>query len=161
MLITNLALGLGTYYAISKKSRTLVPPNISKAFTISDGSFDEAYLELISEFLIHKKLNVTPANVHRQYGLLLDYVNAENWSKIQPRLLREANHIKAENISSHFDVTKVDIALDDLKVRFTGTLQKHVGSRALEPEMVTYEVSLSYEQAEISLHSINRLEKKT
>jgi conjugal transfer pilus assembly protein TraE len=161
MLITNIVLGMSIYQAINNKSRTLVPPFISKAFTVSDGDVDEPYLEMMGEFMVHKKLNITPANVHRQYGMLLDYVSEQQWPNVQPRLLREAEQIKSENISSRFDVVQVEVALEDLKVRFTGDLQKHVGSRPLDPEKnVVYEVSFSYEQAEISLLSINRVEQK-
>ena len=159
MLITNIVLGVGMYQAINSKSRTFVPPLISKAFTVSDGNVDEPYLEMIGDFLVHKKLNITPASVHRQYGMLLDYVSEKHWPTIQPRLLREAEQVKSENISSRFDIKQVEVALEDLKVRFTGKLQKHVGSRPLEPEEnVVYEVSFSYEQGEISLLSINRVE---
>jgi conjugal transfer pilus assembly protein TraE len=159
MLLTNIVLGVSIHQAINSKSRTLVPPLISKAFTVSDGQVDEPYLEMMGEFLLHKKLNITPANVHRQYGLLLDYVSEQHWPSIQPRLLREAEQVKSENIASRFDVEHVEVALEDLKVRFTGALQKHVGRRPLAPEKdVVYEVSLGYEQGEISLLSINRVD---
>ena len=112
----------------------------------------------MGEFLVHKNPTLPP-RMSRQYGMLLDYVSEQHWPDIQPRLLREAEQVKSENITSRFDIEQVEVALEDLKVRFTGELQKHVGSRPLEPEKkAIYEVSFSYEQSELSLLSINRVE---
>ncbi|MDC5808011.1 type IV conjugative transfer system protein TraE [Vibrio europaeus] len=159
MLVTNIMLGVSVHKAFNSKSRTFVPPLISKAFSVSDGQVDAPYLEMIGEFLVYKKLNVTPASVHRQYGLLLDYVSEQHWPSIQPRLLREAEQVKSEHISSRFDIEHVEVAVEDLKVRFTGVLQKHVGRRPLAREKdVVYQVSLDYAQGEISLLSINRVD---
>ncbi|GLO64196.1 protein TraE [Vibrio sp. MACH09] len=157
MLLTNIALGWGMYHAVNSKSRTVVPPQISKAFTISDTNIDESYLQQMSEYFMHLRLDVTPASVHRKYSILLDYVTAEDWPTVQPKLLREAEHVKSQNISSRFDVDKVEIALEDLEVRLTGVLQKHVGSRPLAPETATYLVSLRYQHGEISVPSIQRI----
>jgi conjugal transfer pilus assembly protein TraE len=157
MLIVNLGLGVTVYQLVIHKSRTMTPPTLSKAFTISDATVDESYLEQMGEYFLNLKLNVTPASVHRKYSILLDYVTEEDWPNVQPTLLREAEYIKAENISSRFDVEDVAIALSRLEVRFSGVLQKHVGSRPLDPEPTTYVVSMNY-AGEISVRSILQVE---
>ncbi|MDN3686153.1 type IV conjugative transfer system protein TraE [Vibrio sinaloensis] len=163
MLITNIVLGYTVNQALTHQSRTLVPPSISKAFTVSDGSIDEPYLEQMADYLIYLKLNVTPGNVGRQFGQLLEYVDEQSWSLIQPKLLREANLIKKkDNISSHFSVESVRISLDTLQVQLYGkTAKKFVGQRPLEPEMKWYQVSFSYQQGEIGLKSIDEIEVTT
>lgn len=161
MLITNLVLGYTSYQALTHQSRTLVPPTLSQAFTVSDGAVDEPYLQQMAHYLLHLKLNITPASVGRQFGLLLDYVDETSWHSVQPKLLREAKVIKKDNISSQFAVEDVRISLDTLQVQLYGTLQKHVGQRALEPEMKWYQVNFSYEQGSIGLLSIEAVEVNT
>ncbi|WP_101961128.1 type IV conjugative transfer system protein TraE [Vibrio harveyi] len=160
MLITNLVLGYTSYQALTHQSRTLVPPSISKAFTISDGDVDEPYLEQMADYLLYLKLNVTPGSVGRQFGQLLDYVDEQHWHTLQPKLLREANIIKKDNISSQFSVEEVRISLETLQVQLYGKLQKYVGQRPLEPEMKWYQVSFSYDHGVIGLLSIEQVEVK-
>jgi conjugal transfer pilus assembly protein TraE len=40
MLVTNIMLGVSVHKAFNSKSRTFVPPLISKAFSVSDGQVD-------------------------------------------------------------------------------------------------------------------------
>ncbi|EGR0800023.1 type IV conjugative transfer system protein TraE, partial [Vibrio vulnificus] len=127
---------------------------------VSDGAVDEPYLEQMADYLLYLKLNVTPANVSRQFGQLLEYVDAQSWNSVQPKLLREATVIKKDNISSQFSVDSIRISLDTLQVQLYGKLQKYVGRRALEPEMKWYQVSFSYEQGSIGLLSIEEVEVK-
>ncbi|WP_312030916.1 TraE/TraK family type IV conjugative transfer system protein, partial [Vibrio crassostreae] len=68
MLITNLVLGYTSYQALTHQSRTLIPPTLSQAFTVSDGTVDEPYLEQMADYLLYLKLNITPASVGRQFG---------------------------------------------------------------------------------------------
>ncbi|MFA0280029.1 TraE/TraK family type IV conjugative transfer system protein, partial [Vibrio sp. 10N.222.55.F8] len=83
-----------------KESRTLVPPTLSQAFSVSNGDVDESYLMLMGSYFLHLKYDITPASVSRQYGLLLDYVPAKSWSAVQPTLLSDAQQITTSNISS-------------------------------------------------------------
>ncbi len=161
MLITNLVLGYTSYQALTHQSRTLVPPTLSKAFTVSDGAVDEAYLEQMADYFLYLKLNVTPANVGRQFGQLLDYVDKQSWHHVQPQLFREATVIKKDNISSQFSVESIRISLDTLQVQLYGKVQKYVGQRALAPEMKGYQVHLSYHQGVIGLLSIEEVEVNT
>ncbi|WP_213902907.1 type IV conjugative transfer system protein TraE, partial [Vibrio crassostreae] len=112
MLITNLVLGYTSYQALTHQSRTLIPPTLSQAFTVSDGTVDEPYLEQMADYLLYLKLNITPASVGRQFGQLLEYLDETSWHIVQPKLLREATVIKKDNISSQFSVESVRISLN-------------------------------------------------
>ena len=157
MLLVNLGLGAAIYNMSMYKSRTLLPPLISKAFTVSDWAVDEAYLEQMAEYFLALKLNVTPASVDRKHSRLLSYVSAKDWPTIQPALTREATTIKQGNISSNFDIEHIEVSMESMKVRLTGTLQKHVAMRALKPETATYQVSMSY-PSEITILTIQKVE---
>lgn len=153
-MAVNAVLGLGLWQIAVNKSRTVVPPSISKAFTVSDSNVDENYLRQMGEYFLYLKLNVTPANVNRQFGILLDYVTATSWSKIQPQLVREANTIQESNLSSTFNVIDVSVSLNNLSVKILGELKKSVGDRNLEPEHKAYIIKMKYENGLLELDSI-------
>ncbi|ELY5141993.1 type IV conjugative transfer system protein TraE [Vibrio vulnificus] len=157
-MLVNVALGLSLAKTSSEKSRTLVPPTISQAFTISDTAIDAPYLQLMGEFFLKLKLNVTPANVTRQYGLLLEYVPAKNWSAIQPVLIQDAEHLKKYNTTSRFDALpgRTEISIENKQFKQTGHLTKTVGDRTLPPELVTYTVQMDYSNGVIELIGIKK-----
>lgn len=156
MGLTNILLGYTVYQLATSKSRTVVPPTISKAFTVSDGQVDESYLQQMGEYMTYLKLNVTPGNVNRRYGQLLDYVASDRWNEIQPQLVREASLVVKNNVSSTFFVDETQVNLDDLKVRFKGTLQKWVGNRALNQEPISYVVQFTYTHSVLELVSMTK-----
>lgn len=158
MTVVSVVLGLSLAKASSEKSRTLVPPTLSQAFTVSDTAVDAPYLHLMGEYFLKLKLNVTPTNVTRQYGLLLDYVPAENWASIQPVLIEDAEHIKKYNTTSRFDALpgKTHVSLQTMQFRQSGHLIKTVGDRTLPAELTTYVVQMAYRDGIIELIGIKQ-----
>lgn len=156
MTLVSVALGLSLAKASSEKSRTIVPPTLSKAFTVSDAAVDAPYLHLMGEYFLKLKLNVTPTNVTRQYGLLLEYVPAQNWSAIQPVLIEDAEHIKQYNTTSRFDALpgQTHVSLQRMQFKQTGHLIKTVGDRTLPAELTTYVVQMDYSNGVIELIGI-------
>ncbi len=146
-----------TIFAISNdKTTKFVPPEISKAFTVGDGYVDENYLSLMADYFVHLKYDVTPASVVRNYGLLLNYVPSERWSKIQPLLIADAKKVEKDNISSRF-VPKRDgslVSLNNLQIKQKGTLYKSVGNRDLKPDLVNVVVQLAHNNGLIELIDI-------
>ncbi|AYV25002.1 MULTISPECIES: type IV conjugative transfer system protein TraE [Vibrio] len=163
MTVLSLILGISLAYTSSEKSRTLIPPVISKAFTVSDGAVDAPYLQMMGEYFLKLKLNVTPATVTRQYGLLLDYIPTENWSTVQPTLVKDAERVQKDNISSRFDArpNHTHISLESMQFKQTGTLTKTVGERTLPPEEVTYIVQMAYRDGLLTLIGIKKEGSKT
>lgn len=157
-LLTLLFSGSTVYLALTKE-RTLMPPTFDSPMTVSRKSVSDSYLGEMAEYFINLKLNVTRENVARNYGHLLSYVGSSSYHIMQPLLLEEATQIKTQNISSTLFIGGIDIASDELAVRISGTLQKYVGSRALEPEPVSYLVSMSYPSGVLELDAIAKITK--
>ncbi|MGI2049665.1 type IV conjugative transfer system protein TraE [Shewanella oncorhynchi] len=158
-MITNTVLASIVWMAYFNKSRTVVPPTISAAFTVSDTSIDEPYLQQMAEYFAFLKLNVTPASVDHQYKQLATYIDEADWHQMQPLLVEDAAMIKKQNISSHFTINETQIALDDRLVKITGTLNKYVGKRALEPETISYIIAMNYDHGQLSLKAIKKVQK--
>jgi len=158
-MLANAALSVSMYSIAVNKSETITPPIISKAFSISGSQVDESYLSQMAEYFLYLKLNVTPANVETQYSRLLNYVNPAYWSVIQPRLVREAIEIKKSNISNNFNISDISVDLNSMKVKLTGSLNRSVGSRALKVEIVSYVVSLNYDNGILTIDGIKKVGK--
>ncbi|KFA94992.1 MULTISPECIES: type IV conjugative transfer system protein TraE [Vibrio] len=158
MIVVSVILGVGLTFAIQQKSRTLVPPTISKSFTVSDSHVDGAYLSMMADYFLYLKLNVTPANVSRQYGKLLDYVPPKQWPQIQPLLAKEAQTIQDGNIASHFDPLPegTEVSVERLQVKQRGHVTKSVGDRTLPTEAITYLVQMGYDNGVIELIGITK-----
>lgn len=156
MTTVSIVLGLALNRTMNHQERTLVPPTISQAFTISGASVDAPYLQMMGEYFLFLKLNVTPANVSRQYSRLLDYVPPEKWAGIQPLLLTDATQIQKSNISSRFDPLpgQTHVSLESMQIKQKGQLIKTVGDRELPAEEVTYIVQMAYDNGLLELHGI-------
>lgn len=155
-LIVILLSGSITYLALNQP-RTLTPPTITQEFTVSGQSTSASYLNMMGEYLLYLKLNVTPENVQRNYQQLLNYMGAEHYHVMQPQFTQEAQEIRQQKISSTFAVKEVNVSSKHFSVKIRGTLQKYVGSRPLAPENVTYLVQFNYPYGVIELDSITRL----
>ncbi|MGY5652135.1 type IV conjugative transfer system protein TraE [Vibrio cincinnatiensis] len=156
MTLVSVVLALTLNRTLNHQERTLIPPEVSQAFTVTSSRVDAPYLQMMGEYFLFLKLNVTPANVSRQYGRLLDYVPPEKWPEVQPLLITDATQIQKSNISSRFDPlpSRTQISLDSLQMRQTGNLIKSVGNRVLPSEEVTYIVQMAYKNGILELHSI-------
>lgn len=163
MTLVSVGLGAGLVWALHTQPRTLVPPSISQAFTVSGSEVDGAYLSMMGEYFLFLKLNVTPANVSRQYGRLLEYVPPETWAILQPALVNEAKRIQASHIASRFDPLpgRTTVSVATTQMTQTGRLVKSVGNRTLPEDTATYRVSMDYRHGELVLLGIHRIKETT
>ena len=156
MSAVSVILVLAIYQLSGTQSRTLVPPLLTEPVKISNTQVDASYLKQMSEYFLSLKLNVTPKNVERNFSQLADYIDPRVYHDIRPKLVEEAKAIKSQHISASFFVKECQVAKNRLMVKFNGELRKYVGARALEPEMVTYIVTLSYPHGVLTLLDIKR-----
>lgn len=155
-MFSNMVLAGLVWKSYTSKSRTLIPPRISQAFTVSDGVVDEAYLQQMAEYFAFLKLNVTPSSVEHQYQQLGAFICHNTWHLMQPLFASDAAMIKRQNISSHFTISRTQVVLDKHLIKLTGTLSKYVGKRPLEPELVSYIFATHYGQGQLCLLTIKK-----
>ena len=160
-MLVNIILAAIVWQSYFNKSRTLVPPVISQAFTVSDGQVDEPYLQQMAEYFAFLKLNVTPASVEHQYKQLSNYICADSWHLMQPLLANDADMLKRQNISSQFSIKRTQVALDKGLVKISGVLSKYVGKRALEPDTLSYVIAMRYDHGQLCLATIKKSIKES
>ena len=156
MLVVNTVLGMALYGVTQTNSRTLLPPTVSKSFTVSDSQVDEPYLHMMADYFLYLRTNITPGNVDRRFSQLLNYASESAWPVVQPMLVNESEIIKKNNISSHFEVRNIQVSLAQMLVRVTGVLHKTVSARALTPQPRVYQLKMSYTQGYLELDHITR-----
>tara|TARA_B100001094_G_scaffold269524_1_gene273768 strand:- start:5253 stop:5813 length:561 start_codon:yes stop_codon:yes gene_type:complete len=159
LLVANIFLTAGIFYAMRQHTVTVVPPTLSEPFTLSNQVVDESYLKQMSEYFLYLKVNVTPESVGRNYSQLLHYVDANSYAKVQPYLMEEAQRVKAQKISSMISISNIEISTETLQVKVSGILKKWVGSRALDEEQVTYLVTMQYNNV-LTLLGIQHIKNK-
>jgi len=154
--ISCIVLAIIAFKSFGYQRTTFVPPVISQQFTLSGVAPDASYLKQMAEYELLLKLNVTPANVDRNYEQLLKYVDASSYHVIEPMLREEAKQVKSDRISANFYILSSVVAKNALVVRITGKFQKYVGSRALAPEDTTYILKFSYPNGVLTLSSFEK-----
>jgi conjugal transfer pilus assembly protein TraE len=158
LLVTNIATAIAVVSVVRSDTTVLVPPVIGEPLSFSKVSAGSRYLQQMAEYFAFLKLNVSPETVVRQYGQLLDYVDARDFHRIQPLLADEARAIQRDKISSTFFIQEAVVAGKRDVVQLRGVLTKYVGARALAPESVTYQVAMAYQHGLLTVRRMERID---
>lgn len=155
LLVSNLLLCTLAWYT-NVHQRTLVTPfEGGTGFVHSDSTVDPRYLSLMSENFIYSRLNVTPETVTAQHARLLMFVDGSQYGSMQSKLLKEADVIQKNKISSDFIITDMRLEPRALKANVTGILNRHVGSRELNTSRRIYELTYHYRFGRLSIVSFS------
>lgn len=151
LLLSNLILAYMAFHASKHQKREVVPFGASKGYVLSDASVDVHYLNLMAENFIYTRLNVTPENVAKNHGQLLNYVDPLIYAPFKKKLAKEEAVIKSKKISSVFEITNVNSESHELFTLVKGHLKRYVGYRALNEEERTYRIQYRYQQGQLTV----------
>lgn len=129
----------------------LVPPTIEKSFWVSKSAVSNEYLEEMSLFLSHMFLDVSPSSADFQRSIALKYIDPSYYNILKARLLKEAQTLKKEGISTSFKVSKIRPNKDDLTVEITGTLMSYVGAARVREIQEVYIMKFNYKAGRLLL----------
>ena len=151
LLISTMSLS-GLAWYLSVHQRVMVTPfSGGTSYIQSDTSVDARYLSAMSENFINERLNVTPETVQANHKRLLRFVDSSRFAEMTALLQKEATAIVNHKMSSAFVITDIALNLNELNVHITGTLERHVGIRALKPVRQTYALSYHYRFGRLTL----------
>ena len=159
LLFANILLSALVWYTSLHQRMLVTPFESTSGFSNSDSTVDTRYLTMMSENFIYSRLNVTPETVTAQHNRLLTFVDGSHYGVMQAKLALEATAIQKHKLSSDFIITDRQFEPRALTARITGILNRHVGTRALEPARITYELTYHYRFGRLSIVRFSKVKE--
>jgi len=160
LLITNVLMGSLAWYACVHQRIEITPFSGASSYLKSESSVDVHYLTLMSENFVYSRLNVTPETVLANHKRLLSFVDASQYAHFTSVLNKEADVIQRGRLSSHIDITGMTADSRTLSCVITGILKRHVGTRPLLDENVSYTVQYRYAQGRLLIKAFTHKQEK-
>lgn len=147
------------FYLSNRERIIITPPTLDKNFWVTHQEVSESYLSQMSLFFSYLRLNVTPSNVTTQQELLLRYVDPAYYGEFKNTLLKEAERIVKEHISSSFYPVKLEVNTQELYVHITGDFLSSIGSTQIPIQRITYFIQFSYQNGKLFIRQIQEILK--
>lgn len=144
LLITNLLLIWLASWALVRQKITIVPAEISNSFTISVATVDASYLRQMALVFALQRLNVTPAVIDQNHGIILHYTDPKFYHDFVAILANEKREVVKQNISAVFYPAEVFPDTKNLSVTLKGSLARWLGGLALPLVPKSYVITFSY-----------------
>ena len=106
-IVINAGLTAGLLIKKNTVQTILVPPEISKPFSMTDGNFNNAYIEQVSSWFVTLMLNYTPASFKYQMITFSKYIDPSLYAEIQKNLRQQLDDIQKQNRTSTFFIQKI------------------------------------------------------
>lgn len=153
LLISNIFLVWLVFWSCTNQNRTIIPVEMSQAFTVSSSSVDASYLRQMALFFIGQRLNITPTNIDSNHAILLQYTDAKFYHDFVSILHQEKQEVKKQNISCVFYPEEIFPDPKVMKVLIKGSLMHWVGGLALAPTKKSYAITFNYKSGYLKVLS--------
>lgn len=152
LLLSNMVLALSLVY-LQLHQRVEVTPFASHSVKYANSmlAVDGEYLKLMSENFLFLRLNATPDTIGAEHQQLLSMVSAETYPFFVKKLEQEAQIIRQQKISSHFDIQHIHVDSQKLQCRIQGILHRSVGIRDLPAEKASFVLQFQYRLGQLKL----------
>ena len=151
LLISNIALGGLSWYAMLHQKTTVTPFFGGNGFVVSGSSVDANYISMMSENFVYAKLTVSPKTIAHQNEILLKYAAPKQYAYFRETLKKERRIVESKEISSHIQITDIKSNPAMLESIVTGELSRTVGTRELKKEHVQYKLNFNYQLGHLSI----------
>lgn len=160
LLISNVLLVGLTAWSFTHQRTTIIPAVLTKPITVSNYSADTSYLRQMGLFFATERLNLTPENVKQNHKILLQYTDPKFYQEFFKILDQEQETIIKQKLSSVFYPTAVIVDPGKLIVYLKGTLNRSVGSLALNSMPKSYLIKFSYSSGILRVRSFSSIGEK-
>lgn len=152
LLLSNMVLALSLVY-LQLHQRVEVTPFASHSVKYANSmlAVDGEYLKLMSENFLFLRLNATPDTIGAEHQQLLSMVSADTYPLFVKKLEQEAQIIRQQKISSHFDIQHIHVDGQKLQCRIKGILHRSVGIRDLPAEKASFVLQFQYRLGQLKL----------
>lgn len=151
LLVANIFLIFIVWWSSVHQERIIVPVDIKEPFVISGSRVDASYLRQMALFFCNERLNVTPANVKQNHGIVLQYADQKLYHKFVTILNSEEEEIVKQNISAVFYPEEIIPEPHKLRVLIKGTIARFVGNVPLPLVKKSYLLKFSYRNGNLKV----------
>ena len=135
LLVNNLILSGAVFY---KRERTiLVPPKVSKPFSIQGDAVSKEYLIEMGAYMAKLFLDLSPSSIPYNHALLLTYATPEAYGALKKQLLKEAEEYRNLQLSTHFKPREITPNPETLEVTIKGTMSSYVAGKHIRDSQET------------------------
>lgn len=135
----------------------VVPPTIDKSFWVSRDKASGEYLEQMGSFIAWLVLDVTPSSIDWKKGILLGYVEPDQYGAVKTRQEVEAERLKRINASTMFMPQQLVPSEDKLSVVVRGRLRTLVNGFETTNDLKAYMVEFSFSGGRMHLKTFKEV----
>jgi hypothetical protein len=139
----------------------LIPPGgeLKGKAQIEKNRADIAYLEWVTDYICNRSMNVIPDTVEMSLDSVAYLVHPDYYGKFRMEILKQAQYIKANNISQAFYYQSADYSIPN-KIIVRGVTKQSIGqSNPITTEAVL-EIGYQIDNKQFRLLSLSRFSKK-
>ena len=128
-----------------KKERViLIPPIMQQPVWIDGYAVSPTYLEQMGVFLGQTLLSNSVQSLQAMRDMLLRYVHPSVYTEIRQHLIQEEEHLKKQQGSYHFHVSKVSLDMGANSVLLEGQRESYIGGQRVEQANEAYRLTFSF-----------------
>ena len=135
----------------------VVPPSIDKSFWVSRDKASSEYLEQMGSFVAWLVLDVTPSSIDWKKGVLLGYVEPEQYGALKTRQEVEGERLKRINASTLFMPQQLVASEDKQSVVVRGRLRTLVNGFETGNDLKAYLIEFSFNGARVHLKTFKEV----
>jgi conjugal transfer pilus assembly protein TraE len=145
-------------YLFFRSERVIIlPPEVRREFWAEGNRLSPEYLEEQAVYMIHLALDVNQANLPYNTEILMRYADAETCSHLKNKFEKDIKKLKKNDASTRFDVKDVTVYPEKIIVHVEGRLNSFVGTKQINDQQETYEVSFKTFRGRLFLKNMKRI----
>ena len=135
----------------------VVPPALNQTFWVTRDQASHEYLEQMGSFIAWLILDVTPASIDWKKGVLLGYVEPEQYGPLKSQQEVEAERLKRINAATVFTPQQLVPSEAAQSVVIRGRLRTLVNGLETANELKAYLIEFSYAGARMHLKAFKEV----
>ncbi len=154
LLLSNILLSLSLIFKQEKV--IVIPPGLKESIWIESNQVDPTYLEEMASYFLHLALDTSPMNAGYQHKTLLKHASPDKYGSLKIQLMKEAERLKKDNVSTLFSPRILKVMKDGKTVKVEGSLATFVGNKRISEESKTFVLKVKIIKGRVYLDELSR-----
>lgn len=152
LLLNNLILSGAVFY--KRERMVLVPPRITKPFSVQGDSVSQEYLTEMGAYISKLFLDLSPSSLSYNHSILLTYAAPEAYGQLKKQLMREADEYTKLQLSTHFKPSEVKANPETLEITVKGSMSSYVAGKHIRESQERVVIRFTHRDAGLLLESV-------